>query len=344
VTPARWPREEPLDERLLHIDPRSGQLRDGRVRDLPAWLFAGDLIVVNDAATIPASLWAADPRGRRVELRLATDLGDARWRAVLFGDGDWRTRTEHRAPPPKLELGDELRISSDLAATIEDVDRRTPRLVVVRFSSAGAALWSALYRYGRPVQYAHVAGPLEVWHTQTPFASRPWAVEMPSAGRALTWALIGQLRRHGVRLASLTHAAGLSSTGDPAIDAALPLPERFHVPSETVRAIGAARSEQGRVVAVGTTVVRALEGCAAMHGGEIVADQATTDLRIDASFQPRVVDGVLTGLHEVGSSHAAMLGAFAPEPLLARALVHADAHGYLGHEFGDACLVLRTRT
>jgi S-adenosylmethionine:tRNA ribosyltransferase-isomerase len=262
---------------------------------------------------------------------------------VLFGDGDWRTRTEDRPPPPRFERGDELQISSEFEATIEDVDRNTPRLIVVRFSARGAALWSALYRYGRPVQYAHVAGPLEIWHTQTPFASRPWAVEMPSAGRAVTWALIGELRRRGVRVAPLTHAAGLSSTGDPAIDAALPLPERFDVPSETVRAIAGARAERGRVIAVGTTVVRALEGCAAVHGGDVVAGEATTDLRIGASFHPRIVDGVFTGLHEVGSSHAEMLRAFAPDPLLARALAHASAHGYLGHEFGDACLVLGAR-
>jgi S-adenosylmethionine:tRNA ribosyltransferase-isomerase len=344
VIPARWPREEPLDERLLVVDPRGGRWHDRRIRDLGEWLFAGDLLVINDAATIPASFSATDPRGQRIELRLATDLGEARWRAVLFGEGDWRTRTEDRTPPPRLERGDALQISSELTATVEDIDRRTPRLVVVRFSARGAALWSALYRFGRPVQYAHVARPLEVWHAQTPFASRPWAVEMPSAGRALAWKLIGELRRRGVRVAPVTHAAGLSSTGDPVIDAALPLPERFDLPPATVRTIAEVRAEQGRVVAVGTTVVRALEGCAAMHGGELVAGDATTDLRIGASFRPRVVDGMLSGLHEGGSSHAEMLRAFAPEPLLARALAHANANGYLGHEFGDGCLVLGSRT
>jgi S-adenosylmethionine:tRNA ribosyltransferase-isomerase len=210
----------------------------------------------------------------------------------------------------------------------------------VRFSLRDAALWTALYRHGRPVQYAYVARELELWHVQTPFASRPWAVEMPSAGRPLAWALVLELRKRGLRVASLTHAAGLSSTGDPAIDAVLPLPERFDLPGPTVRAVTEARLAGGRVVAAGTTVVRALEGCAALHGGELVAGEATTDLRIDGAFRPRVVDGLLTGLHAIGSSHREMLRAFAPEPLLARAWAHAEAAGYVDHEFGDACLVL----
>jgi len=91
---------------------------------------------------------------------------------------------------------------------------------------------------------------------------------------------------------------------------------------------------------VGTTVLRALEGCAVRHGGELVPGQGTTDLRIDRAYEPQIVDALLTGLHEAGTSHRALLGAFAPEELLARAWAHAEAGGYLGHEFGDACLVL----
>jgi S-adenosylmethionine:tRNA ribosyltransferase-isomerase len=340
VTPAAWPRDEPLDERLLLVDPRAGQWRDARIRDLPAWLSSGDLMVVNDAATLPASFVATGPQGRRFELRLAGELGGGRWRAVLFGEGDFRTRTENRPPPATLERRDKLQIAPDFEATVEEVDPCSSRLLVVCFSRFGAALWSELYRHGRPVQYAHVAHPLEVWQAQTPFASRPWAVEMPSAGRPLSWALVAELRRRGVHVAALTHAAGLSSTGDHAIDESLPFPERFDLPAETVRAVAAARSERQRVVAVGTTVVRALEGCASLHGGELIAGAATTDLRIGEAFCLRVVDGILTGLHEVGSSHRELLLAFAPEPLLGRALAHADAQGYLGHEFGDACLVL----
>jgi S-adenosylmethionine:tRNA ribosyltransferase-isomerase len=359
MMPATWPRSEPLDEKLLVLESDAGRWHDAQTRDLKRWLVAGDLLVVNDAATLPASLRATAPGGTRVEVRLAArlhvagDRGEARecrraictpaerWRAVLFGDGDWRLRTEDRPPPPSLEPGAELSFDDAFFARVESVDPRSQRLVELRFSLEGAALWGALYRLGRPVQYAHVTAPLELWHTQTPFASRPWSVEMPSAGRPLAWSLLSSLRAAGVRVAALTHAAGLSSTGDPAVDAILPMPERFDIPESTVRAVVSTRAEGGRVIAVGTTVVRALEGCAAMHGGELVPGEGTTDLRIGETTRLRVVDGLLTGLHEVGTSHRELLRAFAPEPLLRDAWAHASASGYLGHEFGDACLVLR---
>jgi S-adenosylmethionine:tRNA ribosyltransferase-isomerase len=359
VTPAAWPRSEPLEERLLVVDRTAETWHDSRVGELPRWLCRKDLVVVNDAATLPASLPAIAPGGARVELRLAAHVEGERWRAVLFGEGDWRTRTEHRPAPPRLEPGAVLAIEADietaaragpsggqpLGARIEEVDARSPRLLVVRFTQHGAQLWGALYRLGRPVQYAHVAAPLDLWHAQTPFASRPWSVEMPSAGRPLAWSLLTALRANGVHVAALTHAAGLSSTGDPSIDAALPLPERFDLPAATVRAIVTARAEEGRVIAVGTTVVRALEGCAALHGGELVPGQGTTDLRLGVRGPaPRIVDAILTGLHDVGTSHRDLLRAFAPEALLERAFSHAEARGYLGHEFGDVCLVLASRS
>ncbi|MDP8998590.1 MAG: S-adenosylmethionine:tRNA ribosyltransferase-isomerase, partial [Myxococcota bacterium] len=300
MIPARWPRDQPLDERLLVVDPKRREWRDGHIRDLPGCLLRGDLLVVNDAATIPASFSATDPGGRGIELRLAADLGESRWRAVLFGEGDWRMRTQDRAPPQEIHPGDEVQIGPGFVGTVEEVDRRAPRLIVVRFSARDAALWCALYRFGRPVQYAHLSRPLEVWHAQTPFASRPWAVEMPSASRPLQWSLVAELRRRGVHVAALTLAAGLSSTGDPEIDARLPFPERFDVPRETARAIARTHGQKGRVIAAGTTVVRALEGCAAIHDGDIVAGEGTTDLHITGAYRPRVVDGVLTGLHEVG--------------------------------------------
>ena len=164
---------------------------------------------------------------------------------------------------------------------------------------------------------------------------------MPSAGRPLAWHVLDGLRARGVALARLTHAAGLSSTGDAALDAALPLPERFRVPEETVRAIGETRRSGGRIVAVGTTVVRALEGSALLHGGELRAGEGITDLVVGPGFRPRVADGLLTGLHERGASHFSLLGAFAPRELLERAYAHAEREGYTCHEFGDSSLVLR---
>ena len=132
-----------------------------------------------------------------MELRLAAHLAGDLWRAVLFGAGDWRTRTEHRPAPPAVAQGDALHVAPGVAAVVEGVDPRAPRLLTVRLEPGGDAQWAALYRHGRPVQYAHVDRPLELWHVQTPFAARPWAVEMPSAGRPLAWALLGERSGRG---------------------------------------------------------------------------------------------------------------------------------------------------
>jgi S-adenosylmethionine:tRNA ribosyltransferase-isomerase len=333
VTPARWPRPRPLDERLLVIDRARGDVGHHHVRDLPSLLRAGDLLVVNDAATLPASL-RAGPH----ELRLAGPTASGAFRAVLFGAGDWHTPTEQRPPPPPLAAGASLTFDSELSATVERVSPISPRLVELRFDREGAALWSALYRLGRPVQYSYLDGPLELWHTQTAYAARPWAVEQPSAGRPLTLGLIAELVQRGARLASVTHAAGLSSTGDAALDAALPLPERYEIPQETADAVRATRSGGGRVIAVGTSVVRALESGA--QRGALTAGGGETELLIGPGYRPRVVDGLYTGVHQPGTSHFALVTAFAPIALLERAHAEAEALGYLGHEFGDSCVIL----
>jgi len=341
VTAATWPRGEPTLDRLLHLDRRTGRRRDLRVGDLPALLAPGDLLVLNDSATLPASL-----RGRLggapVELRLAgaREQGGAVWDAVLFGAGDWRARTEDRPAPPPARPGDALALGPELGAVVEAVSPLSPRLLTVRFAATGDAFWSALYRHGRPVQYAYMAGPLELWHTQTAYASRPWSVEAPSAGRPLAPSLLRAVVARGVGVATLTHAAGLSSTGDAALDRALPLPERSDVPAATVGLIEATRARRGRVVAVGTTVVRALEGRAAAHGGRLVPGVATTDLRLGAGHRLAVVEGIFTGMHEPEASHFALLEAFAPRAALADAHAHARAEGYLAHEFGDSMLIL----
>ena len=146
------------------------------------------------------------------------------------------------------------------------------------------------------------------------------------------------MRAGGVRTAAVTHAAGLSSTGDAALDAQLPLPERFEVPPGTAAAVRRTRALGGRVVAVGTTVVRALESAAA--DGKVEARAGVTALVIGPGHRPRAVDGIFTGLHEPGSSHFALLGAFAPAAHLEAAFRAAESAGYLAHEFGDAMLIL----
>ena len=204
----------PAATRLLHVDPARGRLADGTIRDLPGLLRPGDLVVVNDAATLPASLTGRAPSGAPIEARLAGREAGGRWQAVLFGAGDWRQRTEDRAPPPPIAPGDAIDFGG-LRAVVAGVDARAPRLVALAFDLEGDAFWRALYRAGRPVQYAHTRRALALWDVQTRYGSRPWAMEPPSAGFALTWELLLGLRHRGVALAGVTHAAGLSSTGDP---------------------------------------------------------------------------------------------------------------------------------
>src|SRR5690606_33170897 len=132
-------------------------------------------------------------------------------------------RTEDRPAPPLLRRGDAL-VFGELAATVVGSDPRSPRLLEIRFDREGDALVHAIYREGKPVQYSHLEVDLDLWDVQTVYAARAWAMEMPSAGRPITLAMLEALRDRGVRVAALTHAAGLSATGDAHLDAALPLP------------------------------------------------------------------------------------------------------------------------
>ena len=343
MRPAAAPPQRRGDVRMLVVADR-GEPRDGALDDLLDLLRPEDVLVLNDAATLPASLHGQTCSGADIELRLLGPVSTGRsWRGVVFGAGDWHTPTEHRPLPPRLQPGDGLAFQGGLGAEVTACSALSDRLIDIRFDRGGSELWQALYRAGRPVQYSYLRDDLALWSVQTVYGARPWAVEMPSAGRPLTWSLLLALRRRGVILASLTHAAGLSSTGDPVIDRALPLPERFDIPLSTVRAIARAGQRGGRVIAVGTTVVRALEGNAVQHGGELCAGTGTTDLVIDRSFRPAVVDGILTGVHDPSQSHFHLLSAFADENTLERAWRAATQLGYRCHEFGDSSLIVSER-
>lgn len=325
-----------LGQRLLAIEVARGTFADVTVSDLPALLAPGDLLVVNDAGTLPGSLRALSPAGLG-EVRLVAERPDGSWTAVLFGPGDWRTPTEKREPPPRLAPGQRIELAGRLGAEVVEVDPRSARLVALRFDAAGPTLWRALYAAGRPVQYAHAPEPVPLGAVQTPFAGRPWAAEVPSAARGLRHALLCELRGAGIELVALTAATGLSATGDPGLDALLPLPERRHIPASTARAVEAARARGSRVIAVGTSATRALES-AAQDGA--LAGEGTSALVLGPGHARRVVDGIVTGIHEAGSSHRALMECFAPAALLRAAVEHAARSGYRAHEQGDACLLL----
>jgi S-adenosylmethionine:tRNA ribosyltransferase-isomerase len=310
--------------RLLLVDPARCFTRLGSLDQV---LEPGDVVVVNDAATLPASLSGTDGEGHPLELRL-TGPPELGW-TIAFGSGDWRTDTDLRPPPPLLEVGSRVILGS-LGATVVERSSLSSRHVRVAFDLGGPALWQALYAVGEPVRYRYLDRPWDLRHFQNVYAARPWAAEMPSAGRAIDHRMLLALQRAGVAVHTLTHAAGLSATGDPALDRLLPLPEVYEVPAETLAAAESAR----RVIAIGTSVVRALESAAR---GPLAG---ITDLRVGPGFVPRLVDGIVSNLHGPGESHFELLSAFAPAPILEAAWKDADQAGLHEHEFGDMMLVL----
>ncbi len=341
MLPARLPIQRPPGAKLAAIDAR-GAIAHGPRSRFAALLEPGDLVVANDAATLPASLAGIHvPTGAAIEVRLAQrrslDPEDVHeFVAVVFGAGDHHVRTEDRAPPPELVPGDVLALGPARAAIVMRLGH--PRLVLLRFEGSARDLWAALARHGRPIQYAHLQPDLALWDVWTPIAAMPAAFEPPSAGFALDWRTLAELRARGVGFATLTHAAGISSTGDAALDRLLPLDEAYRIPEATARAIAATKARGGRVVAIGTTVVRALEAAASrdgiVHAGEGVATQ-----RIGPATRLAVVDAILSGTHEPGSSHYELLGAFAAARTLRAADRELEARGYRTHEFGDSVLV-----
>jgi S-adenosylmethionine:tRNA ribosyltransferase-isomerase len=322
--------------RLVVIDRNSDQLVVTKFATLASLLRAGDLLVVNDAATLPASLFGKTERGEDFELRLSAPVDGNRLYGVLLGPGDHRTRTEHRAPPPPIAVGDVIALGNLHARVVAAAGRRVELIA----RESGDALWQALYASGKPVQYAHRPELMPLYAVQTAYAGRPWAAEMPSAGRPLTWDVLLGLRRAGVEIATLTHAAGLSSTGDDALDRALPWPERYEIPRRTALAIAHTKAHGGRVIAVGTTVVRALEACALANDGVLVPGSGVATLRLDTSYQLRIVDGLVSGLHAPGESHFDLLSAFTSRERLTRAIELAAQHGLSSHELGDTCLIV----
>ncbi len=318
MTAAAYPRPALLG-RVLHVDRLTRSFDDLAASDLPALFGPGDVLVVNDAATLPASI-AGTVGGAEIEVRFAGPIDEGQ--AVLFGAGSWRDDTDLRPAPPAVEVGDAIVVAGGELVVV-GVDRSHPRLVRLRVPEA--IVWGA----GRPIQYRYLERDVELDEVQTPYASRPWAAEMPSAGRPLTARVIAAIRERGARVVSITHAAGLSATGDPTLDALLPLPERTEVPDATWKDVLGAE----RAVAVGTSVVRALESAArGVRSGP-------TTLRIGPDTPLLAVDALLTNVHAPGEPHWQLLRAVASEDLLRRAHAFAVERGYLAHEFGDHFLI-----
>ena len=334
--------QRPLDAKLLVVDSKRNLIHVPRSAFVD-FLHPNDVVIANDAATLPASLSGVHQRtGKSIEVRLAgrpslNPMDVKRFSAVVFGEGDFHLRTEDRPSPPSLNPSDVL-LLGPLHATVEEVLGH-PRLVSLLFSGAPDEVWAGLAHHGRPIQYSHMQTSLELWDVWTRIAGLPVAFEPPSAGFVLDWQILSAIREHQATFATITHAAGISSTGDEDLDRLLPFDEPYRIPAATAKAVAIARERGGRVIAVGTTVVRALED-AAMEDGQLRAGEGIATGRIGPTTRLRVVDAILSGTHERGTSHYELLRAFLEDATLERATDELDELGYKTHEFGDSVLIL----
>jgi S-adenosylmethionine:tRNA ribosyltransferase-isomerase len=316
------------DVRMLVARGSDGRLTHSRARDLPDFLRAGDLVVINTSATLPAALPARRADGTELELRLSTPLpgaSDDRWVVELRkGDDPFRD----------ARAGDTLHLPAGAQARLEAPYLSGPRLWAARLQLP-EPLMAYLARHGSPIRYRYVPEAHPLADYQTAYAIEPGSAEMPSAGRPLTPAVLTALVAKGVSVAPLILHTGVSSPerGE------RPYPERYSVPPSTARLVEATRRWGGRVIAVGTTVVRALE-TVAHADGTIEAGEGWTALVVTPDRGVRAVDGLITGWHEPEASHLDILHAVAGRRLVESSYAAALQAGYLWHEFGDLHLIV----
>jgi len=311
--------------KLLVIDRKAEAVHHSRFDRLGDLLSPGDLLVVNTSRVMPAGVRAVRVSGQAIQLR-----------PCVRRAGSWDALSVQPGPPFEnvaLAQGETLRIGE----TVVTVVARPPAIPLLWHLRLGPVDdLELILRHGEPIRYSYVPEPLPLDSYQTVYASRPGSAEAPSAGRPFSWQLLAALRSRGVGLAEVVLHTGLSSFQDDAFDAQHHLFEEwFEVSPETARAVNSAE----RVVAVGTTVVRALESAATWEG-RIMPAQDWTQLRIGPERPPRAIDMLITGLHEPQASHFDLLRAFVPGPLLRRAYAEAVERDYLWHEFGDSALII----
>ena len=318
--------------RLLVARRRDGAVEHRRFADLAEVLVAGDVLVVNTSATLPAALDGETAAGRPAELHLSTRRPDGRWVVELRRPGDGA------ASQPWLDApaGTAVHLRGGGVAVLGRPAR--PGLPV-RLWEAELTLPTSLEVYlavhGRPIRYGYVPRDWPISAYQTVFADQPGSAEMPSAARPFSAELVTRLVGRGVSFAPFVLHTGVSSpeAHEP------PVAEWYGVGAETAMRVNAARASGHRVIAVGTTAVRALETVAG-DDGVARAGQGWTELVVTPGRRLRVVDGLITGWHEPRASHLAMLEAVAGRALLETSYRTALEEGYLWHEFGDSHLIL----
>jgi S-adenosylmethionine:tRNA ribosyltransferase-isomerase len=299
-----------------------------RFRDLPEHLEPGDLVVVNTSGTLPARLVAVRADGRPTPLHVSTTLDDGAWVVEL-------RRPDNSGPDLRVEPGTVLDLADGVRLTlVEGYPRPGPTRLWRARPAPEVAVVPFLLRHGQPIRYGYLHGTFPLADYQNVYATEPGSAEMPSAGRPFTADLVTRLAARGIPVVPVQLHTGVSSpeAHEP------PYPERFRVPEVTARLVASTHAAGRRVVAVGTTVTRALETAAG--DGTVRATAGWTDLVLGADHPSRVVTGLVTGLHAPEASHLHLLEAVAGERLVQRAYRAAVAEHYLWHEFGDSMIFL----
>lgn len=301
------------------------------------YLRAGDLLVVNNSATLPAAVDGCRA-GHPIAVHFSMACSAKVWVVELrpAGPATGHLRDIRPGEPIDLPGGGALVIRSSYPDRGVDGGRLWTARVVLE--GPDGRVLPYLARHGRPIRYSYVPRPWSLDYYQTVFSRRPGSAEMPSAARPFSTELVTTLVADGVAIAPITLHAGVSSAepGEP------PVPEPFDVSAPTARMVNMTHDAGARVIAVGTTVARALES-AADTDGAVRAAGGWTDLVLGRDRPTRVIDGLITGWHDVGASHLSLLEAVAGPTLVAMAYREAVDHGYLWHEFGDSALLLPGR-
>ncbi len=328
--------------RLLVSYIATDSIHHSRFADLPQWLSPGDLLVVNTSGTLKAALTARTRTGDAFELHLSTRLPGNFWAVEVRRPGRDGTQPFRDSQPGTtfaLEGGGRATLLAPypLVGAVEP-----PSRLWMAALQLDEPLLPYLERFGSPIRYGYVTTAWPVSMYQTVFATEPGSAEMPSAGRPFTSELVTKLVSTGVEIAPLLLHTGVASLEDHEP----PYEEYFRVPPETADRVNAARRSGHRVIAVGTTVIRALETVTDARG-RTASGEGWTDLVITAERPLRAVNGMITGFHEPRATHLAIVqqaitaaGGGAPSAHVARAYREAVQAGYLWHEFGDSHLII----
>ncbi|MCW2764892.1 MAG: Queuosine biosynthesis protein [Nocardioides sp.] len=301
-----------------------------QVRDLARWLAPGDILVVNTSATLPSAV-DVERRGRRWGLHVSAELDDGAWVVEL--------RSPDGLGPGMPEAGEILRLPGGIRLRVDAPSPPGQSRLWRGVALPAADRVEYLIEHGRPIRYGYLDGEWPLSDLQNVYAAVPGSAEMPSAGRPLSPEVLVELLAKGVVVAPVVLHTGVASQEgqEP------PQPEWFSVRDTTARLVELVRTHGGRVVAVGTTVTRALESAVHPATGQVMARTGWTSLVLGARHPARVVSGLLTGLHEPEASHLDLLEAVAGRALVDRAYADITAGSsphYLWHEFGDSMLLL----